>query len=86
VTRVVTPGLIVDQQNLAANQPNYLAAIARDGSRYGLAYLDISTAEFKVVELQGEEALREEVIRVAPRELLRPNMPMPGPSRSNKRT
>ena len=72
VTRVVTPGLIVDQQNLAANQPNYLAAIARDGSRYGLAYLDISTAEFKVVELQGEEALREELIRVAPRELLLP--------------
>ena len=72
VTRVVTPGLIVDQQNLAANQPNYLAAIARDGSRYGLAYLDISTAEFKVVELQDEEALREELIRVAPRELLLP--------------
>jgi len=72
VTRVVTPGLIVDQQNLAANQPNYLAAIARDGSRYGLAYLDISTAEFKVVELPDEAALREELIRVAPRELLLP--------------
>ena len=28
VTRVITPGLVLDSQNLAAKQPNYLAAIA----------------------------------------------------------
>jgi DNA mismatch repair protein MutS len=72
VTRVITPGLIVDHQNLVAKEPNYLAALARRGRRFGLAYLDISTSEFKVVELDGEDALREELLRVAPSEMLLP--------------
>jgi DNA mismatch repair protein MutS len=72
VTRVITPGLIVDHQNLVAKEPNYLAAIAFHGRRFGLAYLDISTSEFKVVELDGEDALREELLRVAPSEMLLP--------------
>jgi DNA mismatch repair protein MutS len=70
VTRVITPGLIVDPQNLAAKEPNYLAAAAHRAGRWALAHLDISTAEFKVAELDGEEALLEELVRVTPRELL----------------
>ncbi len=72
VTRVITPGLVLDGQNLSAKQPNYLAAVAqsRSGHKFGLAFLDVSTAEFKMVELDSEEALRDELIRVAPRELL----------------
>lgn len=75
VTRVITPGLILDSQNLLAKQPNYLAAISflRDGTHFGLAYLDISTAEFKVVAVDSEQALFEELIRIAPKELLIPD-------------
>ncbi|MCU0588497.1 MAG: DNA mismatch repair protein MutS [Syntrophobacteraceae bacterium] len=79
VTRVITPGLVLDSQNLQADQPNYLAAIAaspRDG-RFGLAYLDISTADFRAVELDTVEALVEEIQRVAPRELLAPEGSLP---------
>jgi DNA mismatch repair protein MutS len=74
VTRVITPGLILESQNLLSNQPNYLAAVAQ-GSRehtYGLAYLDISTAEFRLVELDSMGTLREELLRVAPKEILLP--------------
>ncbi len=74
VTRVITPGLILESQNLLSNQPNYLAAVSR-GSRdhtFGLAYLDISTAEFRLVELDSEETLREELLRVSPKEVLLP--------------
>jgi DNA mismatch repair protein MutS len=74
VTRVITPGLILESQNLLSNQPNYLAAVSR-GSRehhFGLAYLDISTAEFRVVELDSEETLGEELLRVSPKEVLLP--------------
>lgn len=70
VTRVITPGLVVEQQNLAAASPNYLAAVAENSGRQGLAYLDISTGEFKVVELDAESTVFDEILRVAPRELL----------------
>lgn len=72
VTRVITPGLILEAQNLPSKRPNYLAAVspASAGKRYGLAYLDVSTSEFRVVELETEEMLLEELIRVSPRELL----------------
>ncbi len=79
VTRVITPGLVLESQNLTANQPNYLAAVAvsaRD-DRFGLAYLDISTAEFRAVELETAEALVEEIHRVAPKELLAPDSSLP---------
>ena len=74
VTRVITPGLILESQNLLSDQPNYLAAVAMTSRKqaFGLAYLDISTAEFRVVELDSEETLREELLRVSPREILVP--------------
>ena len=79
VTRVITPGLVLDSQNLAAKQPNYLAAIAPSdrGDVSGLAFLDISTAEFRAVELPTVEALVEEVQRVAPKEILTPDSSLP---------
>ncbi|MFP5211899.1 MAG: DNA mismatch repair protein MutS, partial [Acidobacteriota bacterium] len=71
ITRVITPGLILETQNLSSKQPNYLAAVAEGkNSRFGLAYLDISTADFRVVELDSEDALVEELLRVSPKELL----------------
>jgi DNA mismatch repair protein MutS len=74
VTRVITPGLILETQNLLSNQPNYLAAVSRGGRdhHFGLAYLDISTAEFRLVELDSEETLGEELLRVSPKEVLLP--------------
>ena len=74
VTRVLTPGLIVDNQNLTSNQPNYLAAVwdPGRGKALGLAFLDISTAEFRVTEPDSEDSLIEELIRISPKEILLP--------------
>jgi DNA mismatch repair protein MutS len=74
VTRVLTPGLIVDSQNLTSNQPNYLAAVSDPGraKQIGLAFLDISTAEFRATELDSPENLVEELIKINPREILLP--------------
>jgi len=75
VVRVITPGLILENQNLEAKHPNYLAAVSSSSgaNRFGLAYLDISTADFRVVELESEDTLVEELLRVDPRELLIPD-------------
>jgi DNA mismatch repair protein MutS len=74
VTRVLTPGLIVENQNLTSNQPNYLAAVWEPGpgKPIGLACLDISTAEFRITELDSDESLLEELLRINPKEILLP--------------
>ncbi len=72
VTRVLTPGLIVDHQNLTADQPNYLAAVSDRGKHIGLAFLDISTGEFRVTELDSHESLLEELFKINPKEVLLP--------------
>jgi len=74
VTRVLTPGLIVENQNLTSNQPNYLAAVwdTGPGKPIGLACLDISTAEFRITELDSHESLLEELFRIDPKEILLP--------------
>ncbi|MGC9196375.1 MAG: DNA mismatch repair protein MutS [Syntrophobacteraceae bacterium] len=74
VTRVLTPGLIVDNQNLTSDQPNYLAAVRQPGAQkpLGLAFLDISTGEFRITEVDSEESLVEELLRMSPKEVLIP--------------
>src|SRR5215469_9422225 len=53
ITRVVTPGTATDSALLRSHENNYLGAIARNGSRAGLAYVDVSTGEFRVTELDA---------------------------------
>lgn len=79
VTRVLTPGLVVDNRNLTSNQPNYLAAVCMPGRGrlIGLAFLDISTAEFRVTELESMELLLEELFRISPKEILLPDEEAP---------
>ena len=81
VTRVVTPGTAIDSQILEPRENNYLAALAeRDGS-LGLAFVDLSTGDFRSTEFSGPEAaarLQEELERMRPSELLvasRPTSP-----------
>lgn len=70
VTRVITPGLIVEEQNLSAKLPNYLCSIAHSGSLWGIAYMDVSTGEFRVVEVNNFGETLEELQRIDPKELL----------------
>jgi len=56
VVRVVTPGTIIEDTMLEEDRNNYLAAVARDGEAMGVAFVDISTGEFKATEVRGEEA------------------------------
>jgi DNA mismatch repair protein MutS len=82
VTRVITPGTITEPELLAEDKPNYLMAIYPVGdleagtwTTAGLAYADISTGEFAVTQLEGENAgvlVLEELARLAPRELIMP--------------
>ncbi len=75
VTRVVTPGLLVDEGNLNSKETNYLAALSLSNSFFGLAYVDISTGDFRAMQLPAEEAcsldtLKDELLRIEPKELV----------------
>jgi len=77
VTRVVTPGTVVEPTLLDERRANYLAALLLDeeGRRAGLAYAEITTGEFYTTEFAGEgtlTALEQELSRLAPRECLIP--------------
>lgn len=69
VTRVVTPGTIVDPAMLDSRTNNYIAALIVEGSRAGIAYADITTGEFQVTEIREDS--QDEVLLALGRELLR---------------
>jgi DNA mismatch repair protein MutS len=73
VTRVVTPGTVVEEGLLPGHANNFLAAVAQGGEHFGLAVADVSTGEFLVTELRGADprkALLDEVQRLQPAEIL----------------
>jgi DNA mismatch repair protein MutS len=69
VTRVVTPGTVTDPAMLDSQRNTYIAAVAFDDARCGIAYADLSTGEFAATQLTADRA--EDVQAVAARELLR---------------
>jgi DNA mismatch repair protein MutS len=71
VTRVVTPGTVVEPALLDEKRPNYLAAVVVDEGRAGLAYADITTGEFATTQLSASE-VEQELARLQPRECLVP--------------
>ncbi|MEN9797501.1 MAG: hypothetical protein RL653_1197, partial [Pseudomonadota bacterium] len=72
VTRIISPGMVLDEEVLEASQNNFLAAVVPDKDHYGLALLDASTGEFLVADCASAAALAEEVGRAGARELLVP--------------
>lgn len=75
VVRVITPGTAIDPQLIEAREAIYLAAVCGAGERYGAAFLDLSTGEFRVTEAKGVDAwtsIRADIESYAPRELLFP--------------
>ena len=61
VVRIVTPGLVVDSDNLNAKENNFLAGVSVLDGAFGLACVDISTGEFRVTESDNGEAFLDEV-------------------------
>ncbi len=72
VVRVVTPGMIVENELLEAKSNNFLLSLTVDRDLAGLAYLDISTGTFRVAETTNQIKVIEEIGRILPREVLLP--------------
>src|SRR5688572_15352243 len=77
VVRVVTPGTVTDEAFLEERRDTLLAALCREGDRFGLAWLELSSGRFSVLEAEGGEALTSEIERLRPAELLVPEQGQP---------
>ncbi|HEY7232204.1 MAG TPA: DNA mismatch repair protein MutS [Pseudolabrys sp.] len=74
VVRLVTPGTLTEDSLLDAKRNNYLLAVARarlsgDESRFALAWIDISTGEFRISECD-RAMLPAEIARLEPGEII----------------
>src|SRR5712692_9307622 len=73
VLRIVTPGTVIDPTMLAAKRNNFLAGVVLGRNAVGIAYVDITTAEFAVTQFNTHEpevALQQEIARVSPAEVI----------------
>ncbi len=70
VARIVTPGTVTDEALLDERRTQLLACVNRHADTFGIAHLEISTGQFRVLEVDGVEALLSELERLKPAELL----------------
>jgi len=71
VTRVLTPGTVVEDAYLEPSRRNYLVAAWSRGSDAGIAACEVSTGELLLCQLP-KDRLQSELERLAPAELLAP--------------
>lgn len=71
VVRIVTPGTISDEALLQERQDNLLTSVWQNNKGlYGIAYMDINSGQFTIVEVNTDEAFSSTIQRLAPAELL----------------
>ena len=70
LSQIISAGTVIDLNMLDQRQNNYLAAAYREGKRYGLAFLDHSTGEFRLGEFASLPSLQDELQRLQPAEIL----------------
>ncbi len=73
VIRVVTPGTVIEDVLLEDKENNFILSICFMNDKIGLSFADVSTGDFFVEELTGDEVfaqLSSELFRIAPREII----------------
>ena len=70
VTRIVTPGTLLDSQALDETKNNYLMSIVYLARSFGIAVTDVTTGEFLVTEVDSTRALLDELYKYTPSEII----------------
>lgn len=71
ITRVVTPGTIIEPSMLEESANNFLAALVVEDGRAGIAFVDVSTGEFLTTEIPSER-IAAEMAKFRPAECISP--------------
>jgi len=70
VMRIITPGTVTDEALLEERRDSLLLAIHRPGETIGLAWLDLTSGRFTLMDVADEDALEAELKRLQPAEIL----------------
>jgi DNA mismatch repair protein MutS len=70
ITQIISAGTVSDLDLLDSKRANYLGAVFFDDGIFGLAYADLSTGEFRIMQVPHLRGLVDELTRVAPSEIL----------------
>jgi DNA mismatch repair protein MutS len=70
ITQIITAGTVSELDLLKSNRPNYLGAVYFHEGRFGFAYAELSTGEFRVTEAGNSSALLDDLARISPAEVL----------------
>ena len=70
VVRIITPSLFLDEDNTNIKENAFLMALALRDDKFGLAFLDISTGEFRVTESQNRDIFTAEISGLYFREVI----------------
>jgi len=70
VVKVLTPGVILDPEQLDLKSNNYIASVSQSNNKFGLSYSDISTGEFRTCLLESISDLKNELSNINPKEIL----------------
>ena len=73
IARILSAGSIDDLTLLDDTRPNYLAALSKIKSSYGLAAIDHTTGEFIIAEFPDAAQLLDELARISPSEVIIPD-------------
>jgi len=78
VVRVITPGMILNEELLDKGSNNFLLAMAKTRDNAGIAYVDISTGTFKTTQVESRQSkipleLIDEALKIDPKEILLPS-------------
>ncbi|MHC1632027.1 MAG: DNA mismatch repair protein MutS [Methanotrichaceae archaeon] len=75
VTRIITPGTIIEPSMLEEGANNFLASVVEEKGSLGLAFVDVSTGEFLTTEISDsgtEKKLDSELAKFRPAECIVP--------------
>ncbi|HSX14266.1 MAG TPA: DNA mismatch repair protein MutS [Chlamydiales bacterium] len=70
ISRIVTPGTLINSQLLIDNKNNYFVSLVQIGSTFGLSILDLSTGQFTSIEMEDIQDVLNELFRLRPAEFL----------------
>jgi DNA mismatch repair protein MutS len=71
ITRIITPGTIIEESLIVDKVPNYLISMICNKNNAAICYLDLSTSEISVTQIRPENIFTE-LMKLAPKEILLP--------------
>ncbi len=72
ITRIVTPGTVIEPSMLEESSNNFLGALIVEEGRAGIAFVDVSTGEFLTTEVPSERVAAE-MAKFRPAECIAPS-------------